>query len=275
MSISWGKSKSSTNQKSQTDPWDVTIPLLQTGIGDLGELHDAGIMGPTGDQLDAYSSLKTKAAAGNPYAGQIDNLTNELFGYQSHAPQVQQAYTTLQDQIGGIARGDNLDPAKNPYIAQMMKTVGDDISNRIKQQFAGSGRDITGNAAGQQALGRGVSAGITPILAQFFNEELNRQGDAARTLYTAGTGAATTSQDLDRDALSTNTSGIDASNAALAARDQGENLIINLDQQLKQMPFEDLSMWLSQLLPIAGLGSQSTGNSTTKGSSMGLGVKLI
>lgn len=273
MSLSWGSNKSTTNQSSQTDPWDETIPYLRDSLVDLSSLR--GLMGPTGDQLDAFETLRNRAAEGNPYAGDIDNLTKSLFGYQSRSPEVQAAYSTLQDQIGGIARGDNLDPAKNPYIAQMMSTVGDDISNRIKQQFAGSGRDITGNAAGQQALGRGVSAGITPILANFFDSEQNRQMAAAQALHGAGVGAATTSQGLDRDALSTNAAGIDASNAALTARDQGENTIINLDQQLKQMPFEDLSMYLSMLFPFAGLGGQSTGTSTTKGTSTGFGMRLI
>lgn len=275
-SIGFGSStkKTNTNQSSQTDPWDKTIPQLDAFLGDIEGLK--GLTGPTGDQLDAFETLKRNAAQGNPWTGDLDKLTSDLFGYQSRSGDVTAAYGDLQRRLGDTADGKRLDPSSNPYIAQMMSTVGDDISNRIKQTFAGAGRDVTGNAAGLQAMGRGVSAGTAPILAQFFNDELNRQGDAAKTLYTAGQGSAESADGLDKSALATRGAGADAGAAAMLARDHGANTILNLDQQLKQMPFEDLSLYASLLLPIAGLGGQSQGtsNSTTKGSSSSIGLNL-
>lgn len=275
MSFSLGSSKKTTNQSttSQADPWDVTIPSLTTLISDLNASKS---FGATPGQSAAYASLLNKAQAGSPYYNQIDNLTNDLFGATSRAPQVDAAYGTLQNQIGDIAAGKNLDPNTNPYIAQMLSTVGNDISNRVKQTFAGAGRDITGNAAGLQALGRGVAAGQTPILADFFNQEQQRQLDAAKTLYGAGTESATTAQGLDKDALSTRTSGISAADSAVAARDLPENTILQLEQQLKSLPLSDLSQYASLLLPIAQLGGQrqGTGTATTTGSQSGFTVGL-
>lgn len=272
--LSFGSSSktTNTNSNSQSDPWEPAIPQLDSFLKDITGTKQ--VIGPTGDQLDAYEALKRKAAQGSPYAGQIDTLTNDLFGATSHAGQVGETYDDLVKRLAPTADGARLDPSTNPYIAEMMRTTGDDISNRIKQMFAGAGRDITGNAAGQAAMGRGISAGITPILAQFFDQELARQADAAKTLYTAGTGAAGQQQDMDQAALATRAGGIDAATAALTARDMPENTILNLDQQLKQMPFEDLSLYASLLLPVAGLGGQQQGNSTSKskGSSFGLSL---
>lgn len=272
--LSFGSSSktTNTNSSSQSDPWDKTIPQLDSLLADI--VGTKGVIGPTGDQLDAYEQLKRNAVAGNPWAQDIGMLTSDLFNAESRSGQVGDELAALKARLGATADGARLDPNSNPYIQQMMKTTGDDIANRIKQMFAGAGRDITGNAAGQAAMGRGISAGITPILAQFFDQELNRQSDAAKTLYTAGTGAAGQQADMDRATLATRASGIDAADTAQAARDQGANTILNLDQQLKQMPFEDLSLYASLLLPIAGLGGQQSGTSTSKskGSSFGLSL---
>lgn len=271
MSFSFGGSKKNTtaSQQSKTDPWDPTVSSLKQLISDMNSNKQ---WGPTSEQSSAFDSLIAKAKADpSPYYTQIDQLAKDMFGHQSRAGTVEDAYRTLQTNINDIAAGKNLDPNTNPYIAQMMKQVGDDIENRTKQTFAGAGRHITGNAAGFQAMGRGISAGQTPILAQFFNDEQNRMMDANKTLFGAGRDTATTAQGLDESALSTRAGGIDAGKAALTARDYGDNTVLNLEQQKKDMGQDDMSKYASLLLSIAGMGGQQqgSGQSNTKGSSWG------
>lgn len=276
MSFLFGSSssKTKTSQQSQTEPWAPAIPYLGRFLQDIDATRST--LGPSGDQLDAFASLKQKAAQGNQFAGDISKLASDAFGTTSRAGMVDDAYTRLQGQLGDVAAGKNLDIMSDPRIAAMLEQVGNDVQSRISGAFAAAGRDITGNAAGQQAIGKGVTAAQLPILMQEFARQQGRTDAAARDLYGAGSSAATTGQQLDANALATRAGGVDVSNAALAARDMPENTILNLDQQLKRMPLEDLSLYANLLLPTAGLGGQQSGEGTsaTKGSSSKIGFGL-
>lgn len=189
---------------------------------------------------------------------------------------VDAAYGDLKTQLGDVAAGRNQDIMSDPRIQAMLREVGNDVQSRITGAFAAAGRDITGNAAGQGAIARGVTTAQLPILMQEFARQQGRTDAAIRDLFGAGTTTATTGQALDLNTLLARAGGVNLSNAALAARDLPYNTILNLDQQLKQMPFEDLSLYAQLLLPTAGLGGQQsgTGTSTTKGSSSGINLGL-
>ncbi|MBS0243549.1 MAG: hypothetical protein JSS20_15340, partial [Proteobacteria bacterium] len=253
-------------------PWGPSVPYITNF---LQGVNSAGVnIGPSQDQLDAFATLKNNAAAGNPFTADISKLAKDQFGAASNSGQVQDAYKTLQGQLGDYANGSKLDFSSNPYIQQMLKTVGDDTQKRINEMFAGSGRDITGNAAGQQALGRGITAAQLPILSQLYSQEEQNQIAAAQALNLAGVGAATTGQTLDQNALATRAGGVTTANSAINASNYAPNTILNLDQQLKQMPFSDLSLYASLLLPAAGLGGTSSGSSTSNTESSGFGFGL-
>lgn len=274
MAISFGSgsSKTTTNQQQQSEPWAPAIPYLTRFLQDTDAMRS--LAGPSGDQLDAFAKLKETAAAGNPFTGQMEQLATDTFNAQSRSGTVDDAYATLQAQLGDTASGKNLDFSNNPYIQQMLRTVGDDVQNRINQTFAGAGRSMEGNAAGLQAVGRGVTAAQLPILSELFNTERGRQMEAANSLYGAGSNTAQLGQGLDSAALATRAGGVDLSNEAMNAKNFGPNQILNLDQQLKSMPFEDMSMYANLMLPVAGLGGQQAGTSTSKGSSSSFGISL-
>jgi hypothetical protein len=272
MSLSFGSSKKKTNSSGQVDPWDVTIPALTNLVGQIeGQQGNVGI---TPGQEDAFSALLSNAEGGNPYAGQIGNLAGDVLqGVDSQSGTVTDAYTRLQDQIGGIAAGDNLDVNENPYLQQMLQQVGDDISGRINSQFAGAGRDLSG--MNQMAVARGVSEGTLPTLFNQYNLERQNQSNAANQLFGAGTGTATAVQGLDTGALQSRIPGIEVANAAMDAENWGPNTILALEQQMKQLPMEDLGRLEALLGPLAQLGQQQTQQSTSKGSSMGIGISNL
>jgi len=272
--MSFGKSskKTTTNQSSQTEPWGPAIPYLVNFLKDADLTRST--LGPSGDQLDAYAGLKTKAAAGAPWLSEIEKLTSDAFGTTSRTGMIDDAYTGLKTGLADVAAGKNLDILSDPRIQAMLKTVGDDVQNRIAGVFAGAGRDVAGNAAGQGAIAKGVTAAQLPILLQEFARQQGRTDAAVRDIAQGGYSAATTGQQLDADAMARRKAGIDLMKQFLTARDLPENTILNLDQQLKSMPFEDLSLYASLLLPIAGLGQQQAGTSTskTRGSSFGISL---
>ena len=271
MSMSFGSSSKKGSSSQKTNPWEPTIPGLQSLISDITGYSKTGV-GPTSDQLDAFEQLKANAGEGNPFEEQIGQLSADLFGADSRSGEVESAYADLSRRLGGVADGENLDVNENPYLQDMMQTVGDDIFKRIGSQFAGAGRDITGNAAGLKAMGRGITEGQLPTLFNQYNLERANQSDAAKTLFSGGTNAASTAQGLDQASLGQRMQGVSAAQAFMDARDQGANTILNLEEQMKDMPAEDLANYVSLLGSIAGLGGQSKGTTTQKGTAMGLGV---
>lgn len=274
MAISFGSSSSKTNttQQQQSEPWAPAIPYLSRYLQDTDALRS--LAGPSGDQLDAFAQLKQIAAGGNPHAGQIDQLANDSFATASRSGMADDAYKTLQSQLGDYASGKYLDFESNPYIQKMLSSVGNDVQNRINQMFAGSGRDVTGNASGQQAIARGVTQAQLPILQQLFGQEQQNQMNAANSLYQAGVGTAQVGQGLDLSALDARSKGIGYGNDAIDAKSFGANQILNLDEQLKNMPFDDMAMYGNLLLPVAGLGGQVAGSGTSKTKSSGFGISL-
>lgn len=272
--VSGSETNQSQTQSSQTNPWEPTQGYLKDFLAKLNTAGNAGGVGtgPNAAQTSAINELKTNADAGNPWAGQAASVTDKLFGVTSNSGQVQDAYKGLQTTLSPYANGANLDFKTNPYVTDMLKTVGDDASNRVNSMFAGAGRDFSGDHA--KALGRGVTAAELPILASLYSDQQGKQIDAGKTLYNGGVNTAQTAQGLDKDALATNATGIDAAQAALDAKNYGANQKLSIEEQVKKMPFDQLG-WIAQyLFPAAGLGQQSTGTSTGTQSKQGWGVGL-
>lgn len=274
MSMSFGSSKKKGTSSSKSNPWEPTIDELTDLTTRLGNYSQTNV-GPTAEQMDAFAQLKANAAQGNPYENEIGQLSADLFGADSRSGEIEAAYGDLSRRLGGIAEGNNLDINENPYLQEMLQNVGDNIYNRIGANFAGAGRNITGNAAGLKAVGKGITEGQLPTLFNQYNLERQAQSDAAKTLYGAGTGAATAAQGLDDAALGNRLRGIDVSQAFLDAQNYGPNTILNLEEQMKDLPAEDLALYTQLIGSIAGLGGQVKGSSAEKGSSMGFGLNLL
>lgn len=270
MSFNFGSSKSTTNSKAQSDPWDVTIPYLE---GILKAAGSQGGVGLTPDQVGAFKQLKTNASQGNPWEGKISGLADMAFATPDRTGMVGDAYTKLQGQLGDIASGKYLDPMSNPEMQRMLTMVGDDISQRINAQFAGAGRDLSG--ANQGTVARGVAQGQTGLLFDQYNKERANQASAAQTLYGASGDTAKTQSALDVARQGQMAQGVGFGEQAIEAGNYFPNAILNLDQQIKGLPIEDLKGLASLLFPAAQLGEQTQGTSTTKSSGFGLGGKLL
>ena len=107
-----------------------------------------------------------------------------------------------------------------------------------------------------------------------FKSEQGRTDAAARDLFSASGQTAGTIAQLDKSRSDLRTQGAETSKAAMEARDAGANTRLRLEQQLKDLPYQDLAQLAQLLFPAAQLGGQSsgTGTSTSRGSGWGFSL---
>jgi len=253
-----GKSaKGTQSSKSNTamEPWAPTQPYLKDLLGLMG---DAGGIGISPDQQMAYSALKNNALMGDPWAQNKANQTNWLYGQAGDQGRVGQAYNQWQQGMQPYMDGSFLDPMNNPQMKEMLDLVGNNAFNKVNSAFAGAGRTLTGNAYGQKAAARGVAEAQLPVLFDQFNKQQQMQQQALGQLLPMAQGAT------DAQGLYGAQAGEMGQNAIDARNYSGERLI-DLDQQIKSMPYEDIALIASILYPGAGLGG--TSNTDSKGTS--------
>lgn len=250
-----------TQQNTTTNPWAPAIPALQDLLTKLqGTSTDV-----TPAQTQAFNTLESNAAQGDPNAAADRSLSTDLLNSKDYTGTANNAYSTLQGQLGGIANGDDLDIQNNPEIQALLKTVQNNTTSAVNQQFAGAGRDMSG--INQRAIGTGVANAEAPILLNQYNTERTNQANAAEALNQAGNTNATTDSSLDQARAALRAAGIDVGNSALQAENYAPTQTLNLEQQKTQLPFSNLGMLASILFPAAGLGGSSSGTANTTGTS--------
>jgi hypothetical protein len=266
MSKSSSKESEAKKSNGASGPWSYAMPAVK---GFTDKLASAGGIGMTPDQTAAFGVLKNNAAQGNPFTQQTANLANDSFNTADRTGTVGQAYTNMQNQLGNYANGSMNDPASNPYLAQMMEQAGTKAFDKINAQFAGAGRDLSG--MNSKAAAAGYTEASLPLAFNQYNQNVANQFQAANSLYGAGQSTATTQSALDAQRQAQRAQGVTQGQSALDARNYGANTILNLDQQIKDLPYEDLSRVANLLYPLAGLGGTQTGTgqgnskSTTSG----------
>jgi hypothetical protein len=259
---------SSGSSSSTTNPWAAAQPLLGGILGKLGGALDTTALTPA--ESAALSALEANAGAGNPWAPQIGSVAAMLLagGGPDRSGRVQTAYDALDANLGATARGDYLDPGKNPFFSTLTGTLSNDITNRVNGMFAGAGRDLSG--ANLQTLARGISEGTAPVFADQWNRERGNQINAANTLYNAGNTTAGILSGFDQARLANQQAGIGAADAAFAAQSYGPAQLLAAEAQRRGIPMSALAQLVQMGVPIAGLGQSTATNSV--GSSAGSGT---
>lgn len=251
-----------TNQRQENEPWAPTRGIMMDMIGRIGnQLDDTA---PSGIENNAITQL-LKNAQTNPFAPGIDSLAHDLLGGggPDRSGMVTDAYNAYKTDLTGTARGDYLDPNKNPYTRGMLDTVQSDVSNRVNSMFAGAGRDLSG--MNTQTLARGIAEGSTPIMADIYNRERQNQLSAMDKLYGAGAGTAGILSGLDQTRLANRQAGAGLASQALQARDAPFMRQLEIEAKRRGMPIQNLAQIANLMLPIAQLGGSSTsqGRQTT------------
>lgn len=271
--VSFGssKSKGSSSQRfaQEQSPYAPAVPFVEDILNQAGEYQP----GATGAQTDAFASLKDKVSGGNPYAGDIDQLARDLFASPSYAADAGQGLEEYRSNLSGIV-DENPNPLENDFLAPALRSVGDRASKDLNRYFTGTGAQLSPDHA--RALGQGISDAQSPLILDQYNKSQDRRAGAAGDLFRAHTGTATQQAQLDSITAGLRQAGIGAGSAALQADQYGENQLLNLEQQEKDLPLLDLASQSSLVFPAAGLGGsasgEGSGSSLSKGKSFGFSL---
>lgn len=262
-----GQSTSTQTQQSQTAPWAVAQPALQTMLSQISTgLNNTGL---TSAESSALDTLKSNAAAGNPYAGQIAGYAQSLLnggGATAQTGNVQDTLAAYRNSLTPYANGSMV--GSNPALMAQLAQIRSDVGNSVNSQFAAAGRDFSG--ANQMAYGRGIAAGEAPVIAAQYNQDVANQLAAAGALYNAGNTTANTLTQMQQADLANRGQGVAAAQSALDAQNYGANATLAEEAQRRGIPVQALSLLAQIGVPIAQLGAQ--GNSTTTGTQQKSGV---
>jgi hypothetical protein len=235
-----GKSSqtSQTNQTSQTTPYSYAQPGLDSIIGGTNALaKNAGL---TGTERGAFDTLSQNAQGGNPYAPNIGVLADNLLtGYGGDVAANRDTYSGY---MTPTARGDYLDPSKNPFFQNTIGAISDNVSDRVNSMFAAAGRDFSGAHA--NTVAEGISSATAPVFADVYNQERGRQLGAADSLYNAGNSTTGLLATLGQ-------AGIGASDAALGAKDSGALRLLEIEAQKRGIPIQEYAQLTGILGPLA------------------------
>jgi hypothetical protein len=199
------------------------------------------------------------------YAPQIGGYANSLLaggGANAQAGNVNQNYQNYQAQTNPLASNTNYDPMQTPGIGNQLQAMQDQITGQVNGSFAAAGRD--GSGYNQKALGQGLAAGMAPILTNQYNQNVQNQQGAASNLYNAGNTNAGILSGLQQQYLTNQGQGVTAAGQSLDANNAGANATLQAEAQRRGIPVQALGLLAQIGIPIAGLGSQSTGTGNTQ-----------
>lgn len=255
-----GKSTQTQQQSSTTQPWQQAQPALQGLLGKLeGQINTSGLSPTSSNALD---TLAENAKGGNPYAVGIDGLTRDLLaggGATDQADALKQNQLTFEQRLGPYA-DPNYTSLNNPALRAALDQIRDDTTNATRGMFAAGGRSFSPDEA--MAIGRGVSAGQAPLILNQFNQDQTLKQNAAKSIYDAGTGTGGLLAGLRQQGVANAQAGAGLVPTALEAANYSPLQALQIDQLRKSIPTEQLGLLAQIGIPIAGLGSQTSGTAT-------------
>lgn len=258
-----GESKQTQTQQSTTNPWEAAQPALKGILSQLqGNLGNTGVTGAENAALT--TGVNNATSFSDRFAPVMTNNAAELLsggGALNQAGAVNQNYKDYYNATNPLASNTNYNPYETPGLKEALTTLTGDITQGVNGQFAAAGRDFSG--ANSQALGRGLTQGLAPVLLGQYNQNVQNQQGAAGNLYNAGNTNAGILSGLQQQALANKQAGVGAASSALDAQNAGVNATMAAEAQRRGIPVQALGLLAQIGIPIAGLGGQSSGTSNT------------
>lgn len=250
-----GKSEKTqtTSQTQSTNPWEPTQPFLNGVLGQLqGQLGNTGL---TQTETNALNSIQDSAGQ---FAPQIKAVAGDMMaggGATDQAANLNKAYTDYQSRMAPMADGQMI--GQNSGLKPYLDTIMNDVQSQVNGQFAAAGRDFSG--MNQQALARGFTQAAAPVIANQYNQDVQNRINAAQALYGAGVQNASGLSQMQQQKLNNQQAGVQLGNDT----NYGQNAILNAEAARRNIPTQALGLLAQIGIPIAGLGTQTTGSSTT------------
>lgn len=256
-------------EASTTAPWIEAQPLLKSILGTLQGAPTA----PTGATTDAIRWLESNARNAPSFVPQATDLTSTLFaggGAPDYSGILNTGYDRLTGQLMPFASGGMI--GKNEALQGQLDVMANDVANDINSRFAMAGRPTGTNAAGGQAIARGVMQGTAPVIAAQYNTDVQRALDAARELFGASGSTASGLTNLAQTRLGNRVAGLSAAQALPGILNAPAESLLRAGGLEQALPFGGVGLLEQLTLPIAGLGAQSTGTATGASSGSGSGT---
>jgi len=254
----------SENKTTNTQPWAPAQPALQGLLARIsGQIGNADL---TAAETGAFNALAGSAAAGNPYATRVGGIADALLaGGADRTPMIHQAYDRYVAALEPTARGDYLDPAKNPFFAGTTGAISDDVVKRLTGMYAASGRDPSGAGSIPLAVAEGVAKGTAPIFASAWDSERGRALDATKNLLAAAASTRALLSQFGQQRFCPMQAGIGAAGSAMNLELDPYNRMLAIEAARRAIPLDQLQRLAGMTVPIAGLGgtSNTTGTTTT------------
>ncbi len=258
-----------SNQASQTNPYGpAQQPLSNLLALTNNELENGGSAG-LGPYLGAQDLANYSQGQSN--LSQLPNFGNAAAQTAGNILQtggdptgiLRREASNLNPTAGmGANNGAGLDPTQTPGMANVLKTIQNDVSNQINGQFAGAGRSLSG--LNTQTLARGLSQGeAVPLLNQYNQNFANMLG-ANQQLGNVQSGA-----------MGNINNAFNYAQAAPGLATQVPQASLALQQQQNMQPFQYLAAAENLINPIAGLGGTASGSQNTSQSGSGTATNSL
>jgi hypothetical protein len=251
-----------TTQQSSTSPWATGQSVVNPIISQLNPL--IANSGTTPGETSSINQLTALGNAGNPYADGSTSAVNSLLSggnATAQAPAVQSALQNYTTQTNPLASNTDYNPYDTPGFSQAIAAMNTGIGNQINGQFAAGGR--IGSGMNTQTLAQGEALGDSQAIASQYNANVAAQQGAAQNLFGAGNTAASTIAGMNQNAATNQNTGINAAGTALGNSLWGPQTALTAQQLQQSLPASNLGILAQIGIPIAGLGTNSTGSGTS------------
>lgn len=253
-----GTSTQQANTASKTQPWKPAQPALKGILG--GVEAGLGNVGPNANEMAAFDTLRANAGNTPDLATPITGLATDLQNSPDYSGNINSTFGAYNDRLSPIASMDFLDPMKTPGLAEALSTLKGDISNQVNGYFAGAGRDLSG--ANANTLARGLASGMAPLIMGQYNTNVGNYMNAANSLYGAGNTTTGMLSANDQQRFDNRGEGINMLGQVPMAQDLAANRALAVEGTQRGLPISNLGQLASIAVPIAGLGSQTTGTTS-------------
>jgi hypothetical protein len=250
-----------TNTTQNTQPWRPAQPLLGSILNQLNGINPQ----LTGNEQAALGGLSNNAGFLGQFTPPATGLANSLLaggGATATAPMLNDAYAQYLKTLAPFTDPNSLDPAKTPGFGSALATLNSDISNQINGQFAAAGRDLSG--ANTQALARGLSQGEGGLIQNQYNTNVGNLMNAAASAYGAGNTTGGILAGLNQQDLANRQAGLSAARTAQGFANDPFNQQLAVAAAARGIPVSTLQQIAAMGVPIAGLGSSSSGTQQTQ-----------
>lgn len=215
---------------------------------------------PTAAQTQGVNQLVSNAGSMPDFSPAATSDVNTLLagGGGNYSGILNNALTSLQGQLSPYANGSMI--GKNDALQPELDTIGNDTENNVRSMFAAAHRSFSPDEA--QAIARGTAQGVAPVEAAQYNTDVGNQFNAAGVLNSAAGNTASGLNTLNQTNLGNTVTGLTAAQAIPGILNQNANNLIAAGGAAQALPLGGIGSLESLLLPLAGLGSESSGNST-------------